>query len=292
MFNRQPKASSNEVTLSVPGKNDQIAQNSAGATQSTSSATPSNGAKYDKNGKQIVAKSSKLAQIGKKLSRKQLIAIIVAAVLLVAALITGIVLLVNHNSAPQENDDTSVQEPAEPEEPEPLENKDPLAAEPDDIDPENYHVAAYKPRFVSIPALSLNNIPVTEVGWINGNQLGSPKSTRVAGWFYRSAIPGERGPAIINAHGGDLGTGIFKTLPKIQMGNEVIIEMGDGRKFTYVVEEIAFKKLGDEANQWMNVAFQVLHEGVPSLTLITCTGTWLPNLQTYDQRLFVRASMK
>lgn len=229
----------------------------------------------------------------KKLDRKKLIAIVVAAALALIAIIGTVFLCINAGQKDEQpgGDDIIVVDDPEPE-PEPLENTDPLADEPDEINPDDYQVAAYKPRFLSIPSLGLYNIPVTEVGWINGNQLGSPKSTRVAGWFYRSAIPGERGPAIINAHGGDLGTGIFKTLPRIQMGDEIIIEMGDGRKFTYIVGEIVFTALGEEANRYMNKAFQTLVSGVPSLSLITCTGRWLPDQQTYDQRLYVRASMQ
>lgn len=272
---------STEVMLSVPNKSEKSAKFVQNETKK--------GVKFDRNGKKIA--QDKTTSKSKKLSQKKLIIIIVAIILGVAAIagtVAAILSSTNHGS--QDETDSGIVEEEEP--PEPLENKDPLADEPKDVDPDNYQVAAYKPRFISIPSLGLSKIPVTEVGWVNGNQLGSPKSTRVAGWFYRSAIPGERGAAIINAHGGDLGTGIFKTLPKIKMGDEVIIEMGDGRKFTYVVGEIAFKALGEEANKYMNTAFKSLVPGVPSLTLITCTGNWLKAQQTYDQRLYVRASMK
>lgn len=266
--------------MSVPKKPDV-------PTKSVSNS--SNNVKYDKNGKQISPRATEKTNLDKKK-----IAIIAGAVVLAIAVIVGIVCLcVGLNSGKQDDETGIVDEtPEEPKDPEPLENTDPLEAEPDEIDPATYQVAAYKPRLLSIPSLGLANVPVTEVGWLNGNQLGSPKSTRVAGWFYRSSIPGELGPAIINAHGGDLGTGIFKTLPQIKMGDDIIIEMGDGRKFTYTVGEIAFKKLGAEANEYMNIAFQVLVPGVPSLTLITCTGNWLPAQNTYDQRLYVRAALK
>lgn len=253
----------------------------------------------DRNGKSVKIVSNN-QQNGKKdtnkrtkLSKNKIIAIVVAAILLLALAIGGIVFAINNASRQDDTTSGTEPEPEAPKEPEPLENKDPLAPEPGEIDPATYKVAAYKPRFISLPSLGLNNIPVTEVGWVDGkNQLASPVSTRVAGWFYRSAIPGEKGPAIINAHGGDLGTGIFKTLPKIKNGDEIIIEMGDGRKFSYYVGEIVFAKLGAEANDYMNTAFKSLVPGKPSLTLITCTGTWLPDLQTYDQRLFVRAATK
>ncbi len=229
----------------------------------------------------------------KKLSRRTILGI-VAGVLVLVNLIIGIVALGISNTQPVVPDETEtgeiVEEPEEPEEPE--ENTEDLVAEPGEIDWANYQVAPNKPRYLSIPSIGLNNIPVTEFGVTANNQLGSPTSTRVVGWYYRSAFPGKQGVSVMNAHGGDLGTGIFKTLPRAKVGDEVIIEMGDGRKYTYVIREMNYKKLGDEANNYMSTALYGTLGGEPTLTLITCTGTWLRNLQTYDQRLFVRAALK
>lgn len=179
----------------------------------------------------------------------------------------------------------------------PLENTDPLVPEPVITDPAQYQVKWFKPRYISIPSIGLTNIPVTELDVTEDNQLAAPKSDYVVGWYYRSAIPGEKGTVIMDAHGGDLGTGILKNLPKIKDNDEIIIEMGDGRKFTYKVKEILFKQLGDEANAYMPFIFQSIkdeedeNKEYPTLTLITCTGKWLPRLWTYDQRLFVRAAI-
>lgn len=216
-------------------------------------------------------------------------------VLVLANLVIGLTAVGISNAQPEVVDVPVVEEePEEPEQPEePEENTDDLVAEPGEIDPATYQVAGYKPKFLSIPSLNLNTIPVVEIGTTPSNQLGSPKNIRLVGWYYRSAFPGKSGVAVMNAHGGNLGQGIFRALPQAKIGDEIVIEMGDGRKYTYEIREMNYKTLGDDANNYMSTAlYSTLGEGVPTLTLITCTGKWLPNLQTYDSRLFVRAALK
>lgn len=234
---------------------------------------------------------------GTRRLNRRLVLSVIASLLVVVNLVIGVVALCLSNSQPVVPDETEVgeivEEPEEPEEPEEEVNTEDLVGEPEITDAAAYQVAPNKPRYLSVPSLGLINIPVTEFGVTSANQLGSPKSTRVVGWYYQSAFPGKQGVSVMNAHGGDLGTGIFKTLPRAKVGDEVIIEMGDGRKFTYVIEQMNFKKLGTDANSYMSTAlYEPLRSGVATLTLITCTGMWLRDLQTYDQRLFVRAALK
>ena len=124
--------------------------------------------------------------------------------------------------------------------------------------------------------------------------MGAPTSSRVVAWYYRSAYPGRVGTwaTVIDGHGGALGDGIFKELPSLVAGNEITIEMGDGKTFTYVVSEMVFKDKGQEADAYMKVADRPVDAETPTLTLITCTGAWIRAEQTYTQRLFVRAVLK
>ena len=93
----------------------------------------------------------------------------------------------------------------------------------------------------------------------------------------------------MDAHGGSMGNGIFNNLPSITTGAKIIIEMGDEKtEYTYEVVDLVTKNLSD-ANDYMVVAFSSPEEGKDSLTLITCTGDWIWNKQTYSERLFVRA---
>lgn len=227
--------------------------------------------------------------------RTIIIASIAVAVALIGSAI-GVWIAVANHEAPKEPEETIVEEPeAEPvpEEPEqPTVNTDDLVSEPAINDANAYQVAAYKPRFLTIPSAALYNVPITEVGMLAGGQLGAPTSIRVVGWYYRSALPGQAGASVMTGHGGNLGNGIFRTLPQAPVGAEIIIEMGDGRKVTYVIVENVYKKIGKPADSYMNVAYQPVADGRPTLTLITCTGAWIRAQQTYDTRLFVRAVLK
>lgn len=268
-------------------------------TQNMRSARPKTTVKIAKTAKVVVPPSQKQSLKDKILGKKSLVvAGIVILVALIASAVGVGVLVAAHNEEPTVVEETTVVEDEPEEEPEPEEpalpevNTDALVPEPGITDAAAYQVAAYKPRYLSIPTIGLYNVPITEVGMWAGNQLGSPTNIRVVGWYYRSAFPGRPGVSVMDAHGGDLGNGIFRPLPQVVIGAEIIIEMGDGRKFTYVVAEKTYKPIGAEADKYMDVAYQTLPGGVPTLSLITCTGRWIREQQTYDQRLFVRAALK
>lgn len=236
----------------------------------------------------------------RKMPSKGILAGVVAVLVLIAVGVgIGVFAAKNNQKQPVDDETSGIeQQPEEPKEPEtPTENTDDLVPEPEITDNSNYQVAAYKPRFLSIPSLGLRNIPVIEIGIGGDNKLGDPDNIKVVGWHYRSALPGQVGKTrreamMIDGHGGDLGYGIFKTLPQIAVGAEIIVETGDGRKFTYVVADKVNKTRGSDADNYMGTAYKSPQPGVPSLTLITCTGKWLPAEQTYILRLFVRAVLK
>lgn len=164
--------------------------------------------------------------------------------------------------------------------------------EPTTTEVQEYIVAPDKPRYLTIRSLGIYNSRIVEVGLTNGDEMATPRNIYDSGWYINSALPGANGVSIINAHGGDLGNGIFRNLPKISVGAEIVIEMGDGRKFTYVVHDATSQEIGDAANDYMTTAFSSPQPGVASMTLITCTGDWLETQQTYSRRLFVRALLK
>lgn len=219
---------------------------------------------------------------------------IVALVLVIAGGITAAVCLWEHEAPADTVQEVEPEPEPEPEPEGPAEGNEPLVPEAEIEDWSAYTVAPNKPRFLTIPAIGLYNIPIIEVGVTNAGAMGAPTSSRIVGWYYRSAYPGRVGKwaTVIDGHGGALGDGIFKELPSLVAGNEIVIEMGDGRKFTYVVSEMVFKEKGSAADAYMKVADRPVNAETPTLTLITCTGAWIRAEQTYTQRLFVRAVLK
>ncbi len=158
-------------------------------------------------------------------------------------------------------------------------------------DTQQYHVAPDKPRFLSIESLGIINARIVEVGQKSNGEIETPKNIYDVGWYNGSgsALPGQTGTAVMDGHGGNMGNGIFNHLPSIKVGDKIVIEMGDEKtKYTYEVIDLVNKNLS-EANSYMAVAFSPPVERKDSLTIITCTGNWIWNKQTYSERLFVRA---
>ncbi len=159
---------------------------------------------------------------------------------------------------------------------------------------EEYHVAPDRPRYLSIPTLNILNARVVEVSQIDNGQIDTPHNIHDIGWYngIGSVVPGQFGTAVLDGHGGNMGNGILKNLPSINIGDEIIIEMGDETtKYTYRVADTVTKNLS-EANSYMVTAFSSPEADKPSLTLITCTGDYIWNKQDYSERLFVRAVLE
>lgn len=175
-------------------------------------------------------------------------------------------------------------------------NEDPDvdSTEPTEQEKVEYIVAPDKPRYFSIPYLGIYNARIVEIGLKGQGEMATPYNIYDVGWFTGngSVLPGQSGVSVMNAHGGDLGYGIFRSLPKLPVSETITIEMGDGRKFTYRVVESVRKGLGEEANQYMTSAFTPINGTSNTLSLITCTGDWLDREQTYSQRLFVKAVLQ
>lgn len=163
---------------------------------------------------------------------------------------------------------------------------------PSEVDIQAYTVAPEKPRFLTIPSIRVYNARINEIGVRNNGELATPTNIYNIGWYTGSSIPGERGASVMDAHGGNQGVGVFKDLPKLKSGDTITVEMGDGRIFNYRVADVVTKQLGDDANNYMPTAFSSPDGSTSSLTLITCTGEWSQRLQTYTQRLFVRAVLE
>ena len=175
-----------------------------------------------------------------------------------------------------------------------------ISEEVDDTEPTEQQIVEYivapdKPRYFSIPYLGIYNARIVEIGLKGQGEMATPYNIYDVGWFTGtgSVLPGQYGVSFMNAHGGDLGYGIFRSLPKLPVGEIIKIEMGDGRVFTYRVVEKVTKELGDDANKYMSsTAFTPLGGTTNTLSLVTCTGEWWESQQTYSQRLFVRAALQ
>jgi LPXTG-site transpeptidase (sortase) family protein len=104
-----------------------------------------------------------------------------------------------------------------------------------------------------------------------------------AGHAELSASAGEAGNAVLFGHVVSKRLGnVFKDLEKARVGDRVQV-LSEGQEFAYEVVEVRVVGRTDVS--------VVQPTAIPSLSLITCTGPWLPQVKDYAERLVVRAEL-
>lgn len=152
-----------------------------------------------------------------------------------------------------------------------------------------YIVAPDMPRYLSIAKLSINNARILPMGVNAKGELDTPVNIFDTGWYEASGKPGQGGTMIIDGHnGGPHVHGVFKDLPNLQNGDIIKIERGDGIVYEYSVVENNTVPLS-EADAYMAVAAASPETGKESISIISCTGEWSQQQNTYLSRQFVRA---
>ena len=159
---------------------------------------------------------------------------------------------------------------------------------------DNYTVPASNPRYISIPKLNISQVRVQKVGVTPNNQLDVPKNINDAAWYEKSATPGQGfGAVLIDGHnGGITRNGVFAKLNTLNQGDEITIERGDGKKFTYSVVENESMTLDEVNSNGMKKMMKSADEDTEGLSLITCDGKWIPKIQQFDRRIMLRAVLE
>jgi len=155
----------------------------------------------------------------------------------------------------------------------------------------NYKVPATHPRYISIPALGINKARVVIVGLTKNNTLDTPAKIADTAWYKDSAFPGQGyGEVVIDGHNGGISrNGIFVHLDQLKNDDKIIIERGDGKKFTYDVVENRTESLQDVNATGMQRLMTPYDSSNEGLGLITCAGNWIPRDRVFDKRILVRA---
>ena len=147
-----------------------------------------------------------------------------------------------------------------------------------------YAVAADLPRTLYIDKLDVSARILPMSVNTTGN-IQAPLNIYDAGWYNGSVKPGQTGAVFIDGHAsGPTREGLFAYLDTLSTGDMVQVEKGDGTLITYKVihkEVVALKDID------MKKVLLPYGNTLKGLNLMTCTGTWLPNEKTYDQRVVV-----
>lgn len=148
-----------------------------------------------------------------------------------------------------------------------------------------YTVAADLPRYITIPAINVPKTRVMQLGLTKNNQIAVPSNIYDAGWYNRSAKPGQPGAMFIYGHVSSWqADGIFYNLKKMKPGDTVSITRGDGRVFTY---QVVSSKIYSYNNVDMKAVLSPAVPGTPGLNLMTCTGNVIKGTSEFNERLVV-----
>jgi LPXTG-site transpeptidase (sortase) family protein len=149
-----------------------------------------------------------------------------------------------------------------------------------------YTVAPDMPRYIRIQKLGVVS-RVFPMGVTEDNQLKAPSNIFDVGWYNKSAKPGKNGTALMDAHvSGPTRGGAFHGLKRLEKGDIIEVERGDGAIFRY---SVVAKEAHPVKDVDMAKALVSIEPGKNGLNLITCDGPFNAQTNDYPDRLVVYA---
>lgn len=153
----------------------------------------------------------------------------------------------------------------------------------------DYTVAPNLPKYINIPAIKVPTTRIMQLGLTSNNEIATPDNIYDAGWYNRSALPGQSGAMFIYGHVSSwTANGVFYNLKKLRAGDTVVITRGDNKTFTYRVVAI---KIYDYQKVDMNQVLAPVDADKPGLNLMTCTGQIIKGTSEFNERLVVFTSL-
>ena len=150
-----------------------------------------------------------------------------------------------------------------------------------------YNVPADMPKLIDLPTIQTSGY-IQSVGLTKDNTIASPSNIHLAGWYIKSAKPGQAGLSIIDGHVQGIYTdGLFKALNKLLKNDSFYVEYGDGTRHYFQVISVAEYSI-EEAGQRMQ---EKLAGVTKQLNLITCSGQYDKTLKQFQKRLLVVAKL-
>ena len=144
---------------------------------------------------------------------------------------------------------------------------------------------ASRPLILSIPKIGVS-ARIESVGTNKKGQMRAPSSFRTVAWYMYGAKPGSKGASVIVGHVDNALAlkGVFFHLNALSLGDDVQVEDTKGVIHRFVVIRTASYAYDDATPlQEIFVGSATSSE----LNLITCGGTWIPSIHSYDKRFVV-----
>lgn len=146
-------------------------------------------------------------------------------------------------------------------------------------------VPADTPRVLRISRLNIA-ARVKQVGTTLSNEPIAPKNIADVGWYEGSGKPGAEGAVLLNGHlAGPSLAGVFKDIQSLEPGDEITVERGDGKVFTYIVGRIQ-EYSGGQVD--MNAAINSINPNKKGLNLVTTLNKYSGT----EKRVIVFATQK
>ena len=141
------------------------------------------------------------------------------------------------------------------------------------------------PVTLTIPSIGVQT-SLTPLGLTASGTLQVPESTAVAGWYTGSPRPGAVGSAVIAGHiDSRTGPGVFFRLSSLRPGERVYVRRADGTLAVFRVTAVRqFSKDSFPTSAVYGPAPD------PEVRLITCGGTFDPQLGSYLSNTIVYAT--
>ena len=169
-----------------------------------------------------------------------------------------------------------------------------VAAAPSSVKPpastvNSYSVPPTDPKYIAIPAISINKVPIIKLGLLKTGAIATPNNIFETGWYDASSKPGQAGAMFIYGHVSSWSAnGIFYNLKKLVAGDQVTITRGDNTNYTY---QVVSTKIYPYNNVDMGQVLSPINSSTPGLNLMTCTGQVIKGTSEFNERLVVFTSL-
>jgi hypothetical protein len=141
------------------------------------------------------------------------------------------------------------------------------------------------PTKLVIPALGVA-AEVEAVGVAADGTMAVPSQADHVAWYQPGVTPGDAGDALIDGHL-DWWTGpaVFWHLANLRTGDQVDVVHADGSQLVFTVDSTSTYPWNSRPDSLFTTT------GPPSISLVTCSGSWDRQRQTYLSRLVVHATL-
>lgn len=136
------------------------------------------------------------------------------------------------------------------------------------------------PTRLVIPKIGVDT-NILAMGLTTAGDMESPRTNEDSGWYKYGPRPGNIGSAVIAGHVGVGSSAVFSRLALLVKGDIVSVTDDRGQSVSFVVREMRVYDHETESSEVFDNSTGAY------LNLITCSGDWNPERNTYAERLVI-----